>query len=111
MKHHSKITSVQITELHPGDYLELHTANSKYQFWVEYPEQSIGILCGGILPIPTRVRLTAEDESITEPSKAPLVVGERAKTTLIDPTGQPVRCVITSSIASIVVVPNKRKAA
>jgi hypothetical protein len=92
-----------LSRLSPGDHVVVRTSNSKYEFWAEYPEQAVGIFCGGAATSPTRVRLAAETASSMDASVQPLRVGERARVVMLGPSGAPVRGLVTSTIASIVV--------
>lgn len=99
------IQSLFVSDLAPGDLVILRTTNSTYKFWAEFPGDGIGVMCGGALVGPTRVRLTPEGVDISESESRPLFVGDRAHTTVLGPNGAPVRSIVTSTIGSIKVVP------
>jgi hypothetical protein len=98
---HGDVTSLVISQLEPGAHVLIRTTNSVYEFWAEYPEQAVGILRGGTLACPTRVRLSAETAASMDASVQPLTVGERARVVLLGPSGNPVRGFVTSMISQI----------
>jgi hypothetical protein len=91
---------VQLPSLAPGDRVELCTARSTYVFWVEFPDLAIGVAQGGVIPSPSRVRLTAEGTATDEAPQRPLAVGERAQFALLDANGRPLRRFLTSPLTS-----------
>jgi hypothetical protein len=105
------VPSLVLGQLRQGDRVVLKTSNSTYEFWAEFPEQAIGVLRGGTIAAPTRVRLAAENASSLDASAEPLRVGERARVVLLGPLGAPVRGFVTSTIASIVVTSHDSVAA
>ncbi len=100
-----------MSQLHACDHVEIRTSNSTYRFWVEFPDQAIGVLFGGTLAAPTRVRLSAETAATMDAPVLPLRVGERARVVVLGPQGAPVRGFVTSTIAEIAVDSNWRAAA
>ena len=111
MGHGRSIKCLVLRELEAGDCAVVQTANSTYRFWIEFPDEAIGVLQGGNLAGPTRVRLGAEGVHVSQAALQPLCVGERAHATLLGPNGSPVRSIVTSTIASIRIVPHRRAAA
>jgi hypothetical protein len=105
------VTTLVIGDLAIGDCVEFRTAHSHYRFWVEFPEQAIGILFGGRLPGPTRVRLSADPASATDAPTRPIHPGEHARLVLLAPDGTAIRCIVTSMIAGIQIIKNGRAAA
>ena len=95
------VQSVLLGSLQPGDRVVLRTSNSTYEFWAEYPDQAIGVMRGGSLISPTRVRLAAETAQSLDASTQPIRVGERARVVLLGPQGAPLRGFVSSTIASI----------
>lgn len=106
-----KVTSIVLNSLAIGDCVEFRTVHSQYRFWLEFPEQAVGVLFGGKLPGPTRVRLSAESTSATDAPLRPIHPGEHARIVLLSPDGMAVRCFVTSKIAEIRIVRNGRAAA
>ena len=105
------VQSLVLSQLGAGAHLVIRTTNSSYDFWMEYPDQAIGVLRGGSTPSPTRVRLAAESAASNDASATPLRVGERARVVVLGPNGAPVRGFVTSTIARIVVDSPHRVAA
>ncbi|MBK6314129.1 MAG: hypothetical protein IPF53_07360 [Blastocatellia bacterium] len=106
-----KVTTLVIGDLAIGDCVEFRTAHSHYRFWVEFPDQAVGILFGGRLPGPTRVRLSADPATATDAPTRPIHPGEHARLVLLAPDGTAIRCIVTSTIVEIMVVKNGRAAA
>lgn len=106
-----QLTTLVINDLAIGDCVEFRTAHSHYRFWVEFPGQAVGILFGGKLPGPTRVRLSADSTSATDAPHRPIHPGEHARIVLLAPDGTALRCIVTSMIADIRLVRNGRVAA
>jgi hypothetical protein len=98
-------------ELRAGDRVVIRTAHSMYEFWIEFSERAIGVLQGGRLAGPTRVRLTAESATSSDASVRPIRVGERARVSVLGPTGEPTRCFVTSRIVSLELDPSRRAVA
>ena len=105
------MASVLVANVRTGGRIVLRTSNSTYEFWLEFPDESIGVIRGGSLEAPTRVRLGAENASSQDTPSQPLRVGERARVVLLGPQGAPVRGFVTSTIAAIVVDRSDRVAA
>ena len=106
-----ELTSLSISRLAPGDRLLIGTTNSVYEFWAEYPEQAVGILRGGTIAYPTRVRLSAETAASMDASVQPLTIGERARVVLLGPNGNAVRGFVTSTISRMKVDSSRVQAA
>jgi hypothetical protein len=102
---------VQVDSLEKGDRIALCTARNTYSFWVEFPDVSVGVAQGGVLPSPSRVRLTAEGTATDEVSTRPLAIGERAQFELLDPNGKPLRRFLTSPLVSLTVHRRRHAAA
>lgn len=103
MKGERGVRALVVNELRPGDRVVVKTSNSMYEFWVEFPELAIGVIRGGTVRTPTRVRLSAENAGSLDASVEPLRVGEKARVVLLGPFGVAVRGFVTSTIASIAV--------
>lgn len=106
-----KVTTLVIGDLAIGDCVEFRTAHSHYRFWVEFPDQAVGILFGGKLPGPTRVRLSADTVSATDAPRRPIHPGEHARIVVLAADGSALRCIVSSMIADIHVIRNGRVAA
>jgi hypothetical protein len=102
---------VQVPSLAQGDRIELCTARSRYVFFVEFPELAIGVAQGGVIPSPSRVRLTAEGTATDEEPNHALAVGERVQFEVLDPSGRPSRKFLTSPIATLTVSRRRNVAA
>lgn len=95
------VNSVRVCDLDPGDKIVLKTANSVYEFWVEYPDRNIGVFRGGHGRRPMRVWLAPESASSSDGDVGALTVGDRARAIQLGPEGQPERAFVTSRIAAI----------
>jgi hypothetical protein len=104
-------TRVNITSLGSGDRVELYTARSAYVFFVEFADLAIGVAQGGVLPSPSRVRLTAEGTASAEAPTRPLAVGERAQFEILDPRGRALRRFLTTPLTGLAVRRRKSAAA
>jgi hypothetical protein len=102
---------VSVSSLAPGDRIELCTARSTYHFWVEFPDLSVGVAQGGVVPSPYRVRLTAEGTATDELPQRPLAVGERAQFEILDTSGRPLRRFLTSPLTTLRVIRRSHAAA
>lgn len=111
MGHGRTVHTLVVGQLDPGDCVVLKTTNSTYRFWVEFPAEAVGVMSGGNLAGPTRVRLSAEGVDVSQASTLPISVGGRAHSTVLSPTGVPLRSIVTSTISSITVVPVRSVAA
>lgn len=96
-----KETTLILGDLEAGDCVEIRTAHSLYRFWMEFPSFAVGVVTGGQLPTPTRVRLSADPATATEAPMLPLQAGDRARMVLLAPDGLAIRCIVTSRIAGI----------
>jgi hypothetical protein len=102
-KSESVESRVMIPTLAPGDRVELCTSHSTYVFFVEFPEHAIGVAQGGVLPSPSRVRLTAEGTTSSETPSRPLAAGERAQFEVLDPRGRALKRFLTTPLTALVV--------
>src|ERR1051325_10481949 len=96
-----RLDRLAISDLTKGDCIEFHTSHSTYLFWVEFPDLSIGVAQGGIVPSPSRVRLVAEGLASWERPVRPIALGERAQIEILGPDGRVVRRYVTTAITSL----------
>jgi hypothetical protein len=105
------VEMVMFDALQAGDRLVMRTTHSVYEMWMEFPDRAMGVLRGGHLPSPSRVRITAESATSSDVMQRPLRVGERARVVVVGPNREPTRCFVTSRILSIAIDSSKRAAA
>lgn len=106
-----EVAEQDLGDLAVGDCVVFRTAHSTYHFWVEFPVLGIGVISGGQVGRPTRVRLVADGVETDRLDVPTLRVGGRARVTLLGPLGEPIRCVVTSTIGSLRHLPQRSAAA
>ena len=105
------VENILLGELRTGDRVVIRTTHSVYEMWMEYPDRAMGVLRGGHLPSPSRVRVASEYSTSSDASSRPLRVGDRARVVVVGPDGEPTRCFVTSRIVAMAIHPGHRAVA